>query len=315
MNNPLTNKMVLRAIGIIIFILIVIELDLTKTTEILSETKLTYCLAGLALFIPHLFLKVYRWSRILYFQKIRIRFKKLIHPYIGSYGLGIITPWKVGETTRIFYLRSKKVPLGTASFSALIDRLIDVSFFMLIGVLSMFFLFSYFKSYLIGVTLAIVLVIMGGILLIKFRHKLFKFATKFIIHKKIRKKTEITIQEIWAEFKKFRFMAYVELFLITALSWLFFYFEVYLFSMALNIPLTLWHVIILVSIASIVNMLPITVSGIGTRDATFAFLFGIFGFATEQAIALSLLILFMWVVNALFCLVFWWERPIQIKNP
>ena len=40
MNNPLTNKMVLRAIGIIIFILIVIELDLTKTTEILSETKL-----------------------------------------------------------------------------------------------------------------------------------------------------------------------------------------------------------------------------------------------------------------------------------
>jgi uncharacterized protein (TIRG00374 family) len=310
----LKNKLFLRALGLVIFLFILIRLDTEKTIDILSKLNFEYFLMALLLFIPHILFKIYRWYKILDLQKIKIRFRDLIHPYISSYGLGIVTPWKIGELTRIFYLKKKENSLGASAFSVVIDRILDVIFFLVVGFMSMLFLFSFFKEYLLWVSIILTIIAILILIAIYKRHTVFNLVLYFLIPKKIRQKTNITIRELWIEFKKLRLRFFIEMQTITALSWLFFYFEVYLFSIALNITLTLWQVIILVSIASITNLIPITISGIGTRDATFIFLFGIFGFSSEQALALSILILFMWIINALICMIFWWQRPIDIIN-
>jgi glycosyltransferase 2 family protein len=312
--NPLKNKLFLRIIGIIIFSLILFKLDISKTIDILNQINLKYFIMGLLLFIPHLLIKIYRWEKILNFQGIRIKFKKLISPYVGATGLGIVTPWKVGELTKVSYLRNKNVSLGTASFSVFLDRLLDVCFFFIVGTVGMFFLFSFFKEYLFAISIFLLTIIGTIIFIIYKRHDITKIFLRLLIPTKLKEKMYHTLKELWYEFKKMKGLFIIESLLITALSWLFFYFEVYLFALALNIQLTLWQAIILVSVTSIVNLLPITISGIGTRDATFIFLFTIFGFSSEQAVALSLLILFMWIINALFCMIFWWRKPIKLLN-
>ena len=186
--NPLKNKMFLRALGILIFLIILLKLDIEKTTQILRQLNIRYFLLALTLFIPHLFFKIYRWHKVLQYQRIKIKFTKIIHPYIGTYGLGIITPWKVGELARIFYLRKKKVSLGAAAFSILTDRLFDVLFFLIIGTASMFLLFTYFKDYLMAVSIILIIGVILMALIIYNRHKVFRFASNFFIPNKIKEK-------------------------------------------------------------------------------------------------------------------------------
>ena len=310
----LKNKLFLRAIGILIFIYILSKVQLKEVTTILGEINLLYFLIGLLFFIPAILIKVYRWKKILKLQKIRIKTRKLLQPYIGTFGLGIITPFKVGELARIAFLRNKKIPLGISAFSVVMDRLLDIILFTSVGTISMLYLFSYFKQYLLSLLLILLVLTILAVLIVTKSKGASNLLLGLFLPKRIIKKTQLTLKELWLEFKKMDFLFFIEVLIITALTWIFANFEIYLFAFALGINITFWQVIILVSISSIANLLPITISGIGTRDATFVLLFAIFGLTSEQAIALSLLILIAWIIKAFFCMLFWWKNPITIDK-
>ncbi|HSK08465.1 MAG TPA: lysylphosphatidylglycerol synthase transmembrane domain-containing protein [Vicinamibacterales bacterium] len=58
---------------------------------------------------------------------------------------------------------------------------------------------------------------------------------------------------------------------------------------ALGIPISLWHLAVLVPVSFLVQMLPVSMNGFGVREATFSFYFGRLGLPIESAMALSLL--------------------------
>ena len=63
------------------------------------------------------------------------------------------------------------------------------------------------------------------------------------------------------------------------------------------------------------DLLPISISGIGTRDMALIFLFGLKGVSAEQAVAFSLLYLFMsyWLI-ALIGVGVYFRYPIEIPE-
>lgn len=57
---------------------------------------------------------------------------------------------------------------------------------------------------------------------------------------------------------------------------------------SLNIPVSLWHLAVVVPVSFVVQMLPVSVNGFGVREATFSFYFSRLGLPLESALALSL---------------------------
>jgi glycosyltransferase 2 family protein len=55
-----------------------------------------------------------------------------------------------------------------------------------------------------------------------------------------------------------------------------------------NIPITTWHLAVVVPVSFVVQMLPVSVNGFGVREATFSFYFARIGLPIGSAIALSL---------------------------
>jgi glycosyltransferase 2 family protein len=55
-----------------------------------------------------------------------------------------------------------------------------------------------------------------------------------------------------------------------------------------NIPITTWHLAVVVPVSFVVQMLPVSVNGFGVREATFSFYFTRIGLPIGSAIALSL---------------------------
>lgn len=89
----------------------------------------------------------------------------------------------------------------------------------------------------------------------------------------------------------------------------------YLLALSLGIDVGLFFFILVLPILGMLDFLPISISGIGTRDLALIYLFGLKGVSAEQAIAFSLLYLFMsyWLIALLGVGVFF-KYPIEIPE-
>lgn len=63
---------------------------------------------------------------------------------------------------------------------------------------------------------------------------------------------------------------------------------IYALALALGLSVTYWQLALVMALAGLVLMLPITVAGLGTREAVLIPTLGLFGQSAEQAVALSL---------------------------
>ncbi len=57
---------------------------------------------------------------------------------------------------------------------------------------------------------------------------------------------------------------------------------------SLSIPISIWHLAVIVPVSFVVQMVPVSVNGFGVREATFSFYFSRLGLPIESAMAVSL---------------------------
>ena len=84
---------------------------------------------------------------------------------------------------------------------------------------------------------------------------------------------------------------------------------IYFLSMGLRIDLGFFQVILIMTITSLIAMIPVSFLGIGTRDAGLLVVFKWFGHTPEQAIALSMALLLLRIAILLMGSVFWLADP------
>jgi uncharacterized membrane protein YbhN (UPF0104 family) len=88
----------------------------------------------------------------------------------------------------------------------------------------------------------------------------------------------------------------------------------WLLFVALRIDLDLTYVIASTSLAGLAALLPISVGGIGTRDATLVILFAMTGHSREEAVALSTLILALNALTWPVGFIAWLWRPLGVTG-
>lgn len=98
--------------------------------------------------------------------------------------------------------------------------------------------------------------------------------------------------------------------LLSLIAYAIAFFRYYLLILSLNLSIPLWPFLGCVTIASIIIILPISFSGIGTRDAVLIYLFSYLGLAQETAISFSLLFLVMVLSNMIVGLFSWLKLSI-----
>jgi uncharacterized protein (TIRG00374 family) len=101
---------------------------------------------------------------------------------------------------------------------------------------------------------------------------------------------------------------------IGVFSWIFPVLYGFFLASAIGIRLDPIFFIMVIPIISLIDLLPISISGIGTRDAVLIFLFGLQQLTPEQAIAFSLIYLFFsyWLI-ALVGALLWFRRPATLS--
>lgn len=301
-------------LGILLFIFILTKVDFNNLWQNIKTIKPIYLVVALLLDFPMMFIKSLCWNYIKKQQGIIYNLKDSFLMYCSSLYVGGFTPGKFGEVAKVFYLKKDGYSMGKSLVNVILDRFSDFVFLLLfISLGSLFFLAVLQKQVLIiifGLIISIsVLMVFIKIGLVKwFLNKVFQF----LVPQKYQKSWRINFQDFLNDIKIYKTKNYLIIFLITTFSWLFYYLQMYILARGANITdIPFLYFAITVTVAGFIALIPVSISGIGTRDAALIFLLAPFLIAKEQVIVFSALILLMYLFTSLTGLICWFIKPIK----
>jgi len=303
-------------IGFLLLIFIIYQLDL----EILylSFQKINYRLLILAilLIIPIIFIKAWRWNYLKKLQKINYKLSDSFLIYSVGAAIGSLTPGRLGEISRISYLKNDGHSTGKSLVSVVIDRLLDIIYLTALGYLGTIFFFGFYqKITLIYSAVILLIVILFFMLKKEFHIKLIKKIFSIIIPLKYQKSWQTNFQDFWNEIKIYNKKNYFYFFFITFIAWLIYYCQIYLLAKSIGLDeIPFFYLAMTVTIAGFITLLPLSFSGIGTRETTLAILLSPLMISIESIILLSELILLNFFIMGIIGIFCWIIKPIPLAK-
>lgn len=279
----------LPIIGVALFLFLIFRIGIDNLITNIFEINPLYILLALLILAPRTIIYAKKWDFILKKQNINLPFSFVLKTYFISVFYGAVTPGWIGTYIRIPYIKKKAhISLGKSTSNLVVDTIIDVFSVCILVFIGAILLFQLFPSILPIISLLFFLLIF---LIFYFKEKkrsefFLRFITRFFIPK--RYKTEITGQfdEFYAYIPRIRELLFP--ILLCIICWILSYTQIYIIAVALGIDLPYVYFILVYPVVFLVELIPISISGFGTRDLTLVSLFSIFGIAEKQIITLSL---------------------------
>ena len=304
----------LRLVGLALLAVLLYRLDLRQVYLLLRQARLPLVAVAILLTVPLIWLKTVRWQIILKAQGVRYGGMSAFLAYFGSLFIGFLTPGRLGEFVKAFPVQQEcGAPLPLTFSSVLADRLFDLFALLAVGALAILTLSVAGTSAILGVLALAALVIVPLLLFLnpaafglvqrwglrwgKMGDRLFGpqgWLTE--IHRSLRRLTPLAL------------LASV---LLTVLAYAVFFGQTYLLALSLSLDASVVTIAYAVALGSLITLLPISISGLGTREAVMIAYLGTAGIASEAALGFSLLVFFtFYVCGGLMGLIAWLIKPI-----
>ena len=312
------RQIAFRLIGLAILAVILLRLDLEATIATLAEVRWGYLLLALAA-DPLLFgLKSWRWRELLQMQGIQYPGWDAFLVFVAGLFLGLVTPGRVGEMSKALYLKQDKgVPVSEGLANVLVDRLFDLYTILVLGVAGLIW-FRLLPGWILGLFVAgtIATLLMPLALL---SQRLATWGLRLTRQLPLLRRWNTRLTEATGRFQRgLRPLMTAKLVVplgLTLVSYTLFFGQAYLLAMALDLQIGIAYLAVCVSVAGVITLLPISFSGLGTRDAVLIALFAPLGISAEQAVAYStLFFLTFYVGGGVIGVVAWQLKPLA-KEP
>jgi len=295
----------LRAIGLGLFVFLVVRSDPAAIAGVLKRAKpLPLIAAGLMIF-PMIAFKTARWRDLQRAVRIDgISFGDSYRAYLEGLFAGLVTPGRVGEFVRVRSLTGRGAPLGPAMATVIWDRIFDVLGLLFIGSVALIPLAGSFRSLYLGSLVALGLGLSAAGFILwgptrRWRDILSRSPNQQTGPGGLRRKLAETLSALLLASRSFRGELLARVGILTLAGWAVYYLQAWLLARTINLELPLTSLIVAVTAAAVASFLPISISGIGTRDVALVILFQRMGRTREEALAYSALVMAMLLLNAL----------------
>jgi len=299
----------LNFIGLLLFAVILYKIDYGQIVKYLRDADYRYLFLAYPLILINIFLKAVRWNLLMRSQGTRIPVLETFYVYLWAFYFGTVTPGRIGEVSKAIYFQDRFDNIGRSFVSVFVDRAYDVGIrlallFILYPLYSNLFDFNY-----IGFLLLFIIAISGIVLLIKMksiRNIVAKFS-KFVLPKKyypvISKNISGFVNDTVMMITGVKPVA--KSVLLTLPSFLCYCLVAFLILKSFSIEMDFTYIIFCLVVSSFSVMVPISISGLGVREAVMIYLFSSIGLGKEAAVLFSLSIFMLspvlglhgWIIN------------------
>ena len=307
-------KKYIRLIGLFILLIILLRIDFSQLIDILFHVNILHLLLAIVLNIPHLFFKSYRWNLLLKQQRITYSPVQSFLVYMSSLYVGFMTPGRFGEFVKTLYLKSDKgISLSKGFSSVLVDRLFDLYLLMILGFIGIrqFGILGKLSEASLILTIIVVLtplIMLNKQLMGKFTNILYKVA----VVKKVKGKIKESFEDFYSGLNQLINPRLLVSGLLTCLGYFIFFVQCYLIVLAMGLSINFITITLFMAISNLVSFIPISISGLGTRDAILIYFFYLIGLELELAVSYAFLVFItFFVCSGLMGAVAWWIKPVS----
>jgi len=262
---------VLRAIGLLVVVgLVVSSRDVVlASVDVLGGVDPGIYLLGLLLYVLGLAVSAFRAHTILIAFKANVTYGEILSDFLKATALNASFAMGAGELYRVNRLRKSGLDLGTASAAVVLDRGVGLATVALAGLSGAAISGAHALGVVIspmiltGSILAGVLTVVAGIRLLK--HRLPKALIAIAAPPVLLRITLacLAVLGFWIA-------------------------SVWVFAQALGINVAIGVIAFAAPLVTLATLLPISIGGIGLREAGYALLLAPYGVASSEAVALGL---------------------------
>ncbi len=257
----------IRLLGIALFIYILSTVDLSALWENIKKVDSTFLLYGILFQLLLLFLKAFRWH-ILNNGSSRIHeIVRSLGEFFESYAIGVITPGRIGELIKAGHAKEKN-RIMESGIRVVIERGFDLGIFVIIAGLAFIFAFPKDGAIPVGI-----LILLAGILIFFLALIFMQSASATRFAEKLLNKLPFLKLNLSLSFRKRSSLIQLSVILLSIASNLSYFISCYFLALGLSFNYPILFISGAVAIAGLLNMLPITIMGLGTREGTFLLLF------------------------------------------
>jgi uncharacterized protein (TIRG00374 family) len=286
-------KWMLHLIGPAIIVIILFRLNISDVLKSLLSIKPLFLLWAAISQVLSNILKSERW-RVIIAPYCKLPFFQVFKANIYGTLYAFVTPARIGEGLKAPLVKNPNISYSQILFSILVDRFLDVVTMVLAGYLGLVFLRNIIKvdNYILLVT---TICLIGSPFLVYYFVKVLKTMghaaedTKGIrgwFYNNLNLMRE-NITSLSRSYKVNigKILCYAIIFNVLAYS--FYFLSTYFIVLSLDLNISFFYTMLCFSVVALLGILPISISGIGTRDISLIFFFNIVGVSTENAMAVS----------------------------
>jgi hypothetical protein len=238
--------------------------------------------------------------------------------YFGSLFIGYLTPGRLGEFIKAAHVnRDCGVPAARAFSSVLSDRLFDLYALLIVGTLAILQL-ALDGGELISVVVLLALMTLPLWLYLNDRTYAFFQNIGLKLGKPGRKLFAADggiLTEIRAGLRQLSIPQLLICVALTVLAYVIFFGECYLLALALRLPIDFPTTAFAIALGSLVTLVPISISGLGTREAAVVGYLSSLGVNAEAALSFSLLVFVaFYVAGGVIGSIAWLMKPVSLES-
>ena len=294
-------------LGLGILVLLFVKLPSSEISAIFSSISLRWYFLGILFLLIFCLVKCLRWMVLVHGMGMKFSYGKLFSIYFKGILLGVVTPGRLGEFGRAFFMKEKDNCVFKSFASILIDRFLDIGIlfpFIIIGLVIYSDILDENVSKLLIWCLLFVLFTTVMLFLVckcaKIKRKVLLILTK-IIPSKIYDNIKLCLNGIISLQPKVLFLAIV-LSLILQVLW-----GVIGYSLlaSLGESTSFFWLLWCMCMVAIISNLPVSFLGIGIRESAFTFFFVANNFSGSLGLSFGLLISSLWFWMGILGLMAW----------
>ncbi|MEN8158182.1 MAG: lysylphosphatidylglycerol synthase transmembrane domain-containing protein [Bacteroidota bacterium] len=274
----------LHLTGFVLLYFVVRDLEWESFFEVLMYFPAWKYLVGLGILSLVYAIKAYRWQILNRSFGIQTHWRTALVFYLSAGFLSVVTPGRLGEFAKIYFLRRRyDIDLTAATSSVILDRIWDLLVLSFAAALSIVLMLSGAGLNLLSL-LIIALLFTGSLMVVLapriiFMPLLGPFRRFSSLHNKLEK-----MVQLWSSN---RFNHFITALAISSGAFLMLAFIPVLFAGSTPYPVDYTSGLGAISISNILSFIPVTIAGFGTRELVFAKIWDLSHHPKEVAISIS----------------------------
>ncbi len=303
-------------LGVACFLLAAVlgRVNLAQAIALWGRARPTPLALAVGVFFPlTLVLWAVRWQLILRLLEIRLPFPRaLLYSLIGNFA-GLFLSDTMGGFIKVFYLREDGHPSARAFFSVFLDKTWEVAMLLSFGLGGLLAFPALLGRSWLALAASLVGLALVALLVKTFGPRGARWWLRFVqghFSGRIARWAGASIADLLEATGRVSWQGWMQVWGASILVRLTHFVCSYLLALSLGISISFPTLVAVMSVVGIIASLPLSIGGLGTREATMVAAFGLLGLPAHQALAFSFLIFLVGLFWRSVGVFGWLRRPL-----